>query len=134
MKHTKYLFPLIFCLFLTACGPKPAEEPPDASVSEPPAASEPGPDVSVPDISEPDTSVPESPASLTQEDKAAAYDAAMDYYADTVFEVHSLTQIDALEGEIMFQVSCSKDGEKLPDRTISLERQNGVWTVINEGY
>ena len=53
MKHTKYLFPLIFCLFLTACGPKPA------------AVSEPGPDVSAPDVSEPDTSVPESPASLT---------------------------------------------------------------------
>ena len=122
MKHTKYLFPLIFCLFLTACGPKPA------------AVSEPGPDVSVPDVSEPDTSVPESPASLTQEDKAAAYDAAMDYYAGTVFDVHSLTQIDALEGEIMFQVSCSKGGEELPDRTISLERQNGVSIVINEGY
>ena len=91
MKHTKYLFPLIFCLFLTACGPKPA------------AVSEPGPDVSAPDVSEPDTSVPESPASLTQEDKAAAYDAAMDYYAGTVFDVHSLTQIDALEGE-----SCSR--------------------------
>mgnify|MGYP006922468427 CR=1 FL=1 len=51
--------------------------------------------------------VPESPASLTQEDKAAAYDAAMDYYAGTVFDVHSLTQIDALEGEIMFQVETS---------------------------
>ncbi len=36
MKHAKYLL-LVLCLFLAACGQKPAENPPEASVPEPPA-------------------------------------------------------------------------------------------------
>lgn len=89
----------------------------------------------VPDVPEPDASTPEAPAPLTGGDIAAAYDAAMDYYLGTVFEVDALTEIETKAGEITFQVSCSKGGVKQdPDRTISLERQKGVWTVINEGY
>ena len=67
MKHAKYLL-LVLCLFLAACGQKPAENPPEASVPEPP-------------------------------------------------------------------VKCSKGGVKVdPDRTISLERKNGAWSVVSEGY
>lgn len=88
-----------------------------------------------PDISQPDASVPEEPAPLTEEDRAGAMDAAYDYYLGTVFEVHSLTEIEPRQGEIAFQVSCSKGGVKVdPDRTISLERKNGAWSVVSEGY
>ena len=71
----------------------------------------------------------------TPEELAAAHRAALDYYRGTVFEVETLTEIEPRQGEIAFQVSCSKGGAKVdPDRTISLERQDGVWTVISEGY
>ena len=95
----------------------------------------PAPDASEPDASEPDSSQPEPPAPLTDADKAAAEEAALDYYQGTVFVVDSLTEIGPRQGEIAFQVSCSKGGVRVdPDRTITLERQNGVWTVISEGY
>ena len=131
MKHAKYLL-LVLCLFLAACGQKPAENPPEASVPEPPAVSEPEPDVSKPDASESDSS---APVPLTREDLAASNQAALDYYAGTVFEVQSLTEIEPRQGEVAFQVSCSKGGVKVdPDRTIWLERQDGAWVVISEGY
>lgn len=102
----------------------------------PPAPSDPpAPDVSEPDGSAPDASQPEPPVPLTQEELAAAHQAALDYYRNTVFEVETLTEIEPRQGEVAFRVSCSKSGVKVdPDRTISLERQEGVWTVINEGY
>lgn len=138
MKHAKYILLFSLCLLLAACGPKPAENLPEASVSEPPAVSEPEvstPDISEPDVSTPDSSGAEAPVPLTQEELAAAYDAAMDYYMGTVFEVDTLTEIETKTGEITFQVSCSKGGAKVdPDRTISLERKNGAWTVVSEGY
>lgn len=93
------------------------------------------PDESEPDISASDASQPEEPAPLTAEDKAAAYDAACDYYLGTVFDVQGLTEIGLRAGEITFQVSCTKGGAKVdPDRTISLARENGAWTVVSEGY
>lgn len=98
---------------------------------------QPEPDVSEPDVSLPDSSEPEEEPRppLTEADKAAAYDAACDYYLGTVFEVHSLTEIETRAGEITFQVSCSKGGVKAdPDRTISLERKNDTWSVVSEGY
>lgn len=137
MKSPKCLLSLLLCLLLTACGPKPVEAPPEVSVSEPSAVSEPGPAVSAPDISAPDSSEPESPGllPLTQEELTAAHQAAHDYYRDTVFENIVLTEVEPREGEISFRVSCTKGGERVdPDRFISLERQEGVWTVINEGY
>ena len=146
MKHAKYLLLLALCLALTACGPKPAASSGDSTSSGSGASSsapgssqpEPGqatPDESEPDVSEPDASQPEEPAPLTAEDKAAAYDAACDYYLGTVFDVQGLTEIGLRAGEITFQVSCTKGGAKVdPDRTISLARENGAWTVVSEGY
>lgn len=96
----------------------------------------PEPDASAPDSALPDVSSREEPLTpLTDEDRAAAYDAAMDYYMGTVFGVDTLTEIETKAGEITFQVRCSKGGAPVdPDRTISLERQNGAWTVVSEGY
>ena len=131
---------------LSACGPKPAASSGGSTSSGSGASSsapgssqpEPGqsaPDESKPDISAPDISQPEEPAPLTAEDKAAAYDAACDYYLGTVFDVQGLTEIGLRAGEITFQVSCTKGGAKVdPDRTISLARENGAWTVVSEGY
>ena len=131
---------------LAGCGPKPAASS-GASTSSGSGASssapgssqpEPGqsaPNESKPDVSAPDISQPEEPAPLTAEDKAAAYDAACDYYLGTVFDVQGLTEIGLRAGEITFQVSCTKGGAKVdPDRTISLARENGAWTVVSEGY
>ena len=137
MKHAKYLL-LVLCLALAACGPKePAPKPssvPEVS-SQSGSASLSAPDVSEPDVSAPDSSEAEAPVPLTREELAAAHQAALDYYTGTVFEVETLTEIEPRQGEIAFRVSCSKDGVKAdPDRTIFLERQEGVWTVINEGY
>ncbi len=144
MKFIRYLFPLL-ALFLTlaACGS--GEKAPDASLPAPPTASSaPGASQAEPTISqpEPDASEPdnsEPPISLTEEEKAEAKETALSYYKNTVFEVHTLTELTPdqtpfWEGEIVFRATCSRDGEELPDRTIALERQDGVWTVINEGY
>ena len=146
MKHAKYLLLLALCLALTACGPMPAASSGGSTSSgsgassSAPGSSQPEPGQSAPDESKPDISAPgisqlEEPAPLTAEDKAAAYDAACDYYLGTVFDVQGLTEIGLRAGEITFQVSCTKGGAKVdPDRTISLARENGAWTVVSEGY
>ncbi len=76
-------------------------------------------------------------ASVSSTDVEAARQAALDYYAGTVFEIDTLTEINLLngwEGEIMFNVTCSKGGVPQVDRTIALGRQDGIWTVTGEGY
>lgn len=138
MKHARLLL-LTLCLALTACGQKPALAPPEPSAPEPdlspPAVSEPKSNVLEPDVSDPDRSGSVLLAPLTAEDLAAAHQAALDYYQGTIFTVDTLTEIEPRQGEVAFQVSCSKGGVKVdPDRTIWLERQDGVWTVISEGY
>jgi hypothetical protein len=75
----------------------------------------------------------EAPA-LSAQEIEAAQQAALDYYAGTVFTVHSLTQVSSGEGEIVFRVACAKGGEEQPARSITLETQNGAWVVVNEGY
>ncbi len=67
--------------------------------------------------------------------ESAAEEAARAYYADTVFEIVSLELECQTEDEIIFSVSVSKGGVvQEPDRTITLQRDNETWKVINEGY
>ncbi len=67
--------------------------------------------------------------------ESAAEEAARAYYADTVFEIVSLELERQTENEIIFSVSVSKGGVvQEPDRTITLQRDNETWKVINEGY
>ncbi len=79
------------------------------------------------------------PAPLTAEELEAARQAALAYYAGTVFEVRELTPLEpgeapSWEGEAIFRVACSKGGQEQVDRTIALSRQDGAWTVVGEGY
>lgn len=129
---------LIMTLSLAACGGArqidPSAEPTATELESPQQTATPevtaSPIESVP---------PQEEESLSDAEIGAARRAAMEYYAGTVFEVTSLTPLTpdtALfwEGEIVFRVACSKSGEVQPDRCIALERQSGIWTVINEGY
>lgn len=128
MKRTALCL-LSLTLALTACGAP--ERAPSPAPSAPPvetAASTPAPE---------ESSAPA--AELTPEEAEEARQAALDYYAGTVFEVSALTELapaDApgWEGEILFRAACSKGGEAQPDRTVALERQDGVWSVVSEGY
>ncbi len=57
------------------------------------------------------------------------------YYENTVFEVISLELKNQTENEIVFSVCVSKGGvTQEPNRTITLQRDNETWKVINEGY
>lgn len=141
MKHTKYLVPLLaLCLLLAACGSKSSENLPEASVPEPPAVSEPRPEVSEPDASVPDVSQPEPPVTgpstpFTEEELERARQTALDYYTGTVFDVTELVFEEQMANTVSFTVKCSKGGVKVdPDRAIVLECTDGVWTVVNEGY
>ena len=138
MRQIKLLLLAALCLTLTACGQGSGGTPPEVSAPEPavsstPAASQPEEDGPEADSSEPEEDPGLLP--LTQEELAAAHQAAHDYYKNTVFEDIVLTEIAPREGEISFRVSCTKGGVKVdPDRFISLERQDGVWAVTAEGY
>ena len=128
---------LSLLLSLTACGVKQGgTSSASSSGSGSPSVSASAPDdetVSSAGASSEDTSSGLTP--LTTEELAAAHEAAYAYYKDTVFEVQTLTEIAPREGEISFQVACTKGGTPQdPDRVISLERQDGAWVVVNEGY
>ena len=77
---------------------------------------------------------------LSEEEKAAAEQAALDYYAGTVFEVNSIEYIERgsspfAEAACNFTVNVSKGGVvQEPNRIISLEKDGGSWTVVSEGY
>ena len=61
--------------------------------------------------------------------------AARAYYENTVFEVVSLELKSQTENKIIFTVCASKDGViQEPNRTITLQLNNGTWEVVNEGY
>lgn len=101
--------------------------------------SPPAPSVSEPDISQPD--VPEGPpvtgpsVPFTGEELEAARQAALDYYAGTVFDVAELVFEEQMANTASFTVQCSKGGVRVdPDRSIVLELQDGAWTVVSEGY
>lgn len=64
-----------------------------------------------------------------------AEEAVKAYYANTVFEVVSLELKSQTENEIIFSVCASKGGViQEPNRTITLQLNNGTWKVVNEGY
>ena len=64
-----------------------------------------------------------------------ADEAARAYYENTVFEVVSLELKSHTENKIIFSVCASKDGViQEPNRTITLQLNNGTWEVVNEGY
>lgn len=131
----KLLYPLFLALFLlSACGQ--GEAAPEGSVSPAPVTATPASTPIPTPSGEPEVPADETlPLSLSQEEAEAARQAALDYYAGTVFQVRSLVpRENPREGEITFQVSCHKGGEEQPERSVSLERQEGIWTVINEGY
>ena len=127
---------LSLLLILAACGTKQGGAASASSSGGSASVSSSAPDdgtVSSAGASSGDTSSGLTP--LTTEELAAAHKAAYAYYKDTVFEVQTLTEIDPREGEISFQVACTKGGTPQdPDRVISLERQDGAWVVVNEGY
>lgn len=73
--------------------------------------------------------------SYAAQNLSAAEEAARAYYADTVFEIVSLELERQTENEVVFSVCVSKGGVvQEPDRTITLQQDNQVWEVINEGY
>ena len=124
---------LSLLLILAACGTKQGGAASASSSGGSASVSSSAPDVSSAGASSGDTSSGLTP--LTTEELAAAHEAAYAYYKDTVFEVQTLTEIAPRDGEISFQVACTKGGvPQDPDRVISLERQDGAWVVVNEGY
>ncbi len=86
----------------------------------------------------------ETPGNGTEKDPAfepekqvdfIAYEAAEEYYAETVFKVISMEAVSATEEEIVFSVCVSKDGViQEPNRSIILQKEDGLWEVANEGY
>lgn len=64
-----------------------------------------------------------------------AENAARAYYKKTVFEVVSLELMSGTENEVTFSVCVSRGGViQEPDRRITLQLNNGIWEVVNEGY
>lgn len=151
----------LILFLLSACGEEAINEEGNAFVSKDGAMSDSqlaekshpseelktSPPSQTPDLSQIETAPPEEEAdqdSPTEEsdlvsssDVEEARQAAMTYYAGTVFEIHSLTRIEpwgSWKGDVLFRVACSKGGEPQVDRTIALERQDGSWVVVGEGY
>lgn len=110
-------------------------EPPPRT--EPPASS-PGPSAG-PELSaspEPEGAPVTGPSEpFSPEELEAARQAALTYYAGTVFQVHGLVFEEQMGDTAGFTVQCSKGGVRQdPDRSIVLELRDGVWSVVSEGY
>lgn len=80
-------------------------------------------------------------AALTAEQIEAAKQAALAYYEGTVFSVNSIEYFDGklpyedVAGSCNFTVNVSKGGVvQEPNRTITLQLDQGDWKVVNEGY
>ncbi len=79
----------------------------------------------------PDGYAPISSSQANDEAEAAA----RAYYENTIFEVVSLELKNQTENEIVFSVCVSKGGViQEPNRNITLQLNNGMWEVLNEGY
>lgn len=77
----------------------------------------------------------ERDADGAEESLSAARETALAYYAGTVLDVETMTLLEMSENEAVFSVLVSKGGVlQEPERTITLYRQDGAWTVVNEGY
>lgn len=78
---------------------------------------------------------PNPEASAAENDFHAAEAAARAYYAGTVFEVVSLEPESRENGTVVFSVTVRKGGVvQEPARSITLQPNQGIWEVINEGY
>lgn len=70
---------------------------------------------------------------LLSYDEAEA--AARAYYDKTVLKVISLELMSQTESEIVFSACVSKGGIiQEPNRSITLQLNDGIWEVVNEGY
>jgi hypothetical protein len=87
-----------------------------------------------------ENSITDELSSLTTEQIEEAKQVALDYYANTVFEVNAMNYIEAgsspfSEGDCNFSVNVSKDGVvQEPDRIISLKKNGNTWEIVGEGY
>lgn len=83
-----------------------------------------------------------SGTSLTEEQIEAAKQAALAWYAGTVFSVNRIEYFEGRlpygeegSGDCNFIVNVSRDGiVQEPDRTVSLRLEEDGWRVVNEGY
>ena len=74
-------------------------------------------------------------AEIPNDEVRIADEAARAYYENTVLEVISLELKSQTENEIIFSVCVSKGGKiQEPNRSITLQLNNGTWEVVNEGY
>lgn len=83
----------------------------------------------------------ESDVSLTAEQIEEAKQAAIAYYDGTVFSVNTIEYLEGklpygdVAGGCSFTVNVSKGGVvQEPNRTITLQPEQGGWKVVNEGY
>ena len=88
-------------------------------------------------ISITDATIDNSAIPFTEEQIEEAKGIAFDHYADTVFTVNSIEYLE--ENHYVngidccnFIVSVSAKGDAQPDRTISLQLDNGVWEIVIE--
>lgn len=78
---------------------------------------------------------------LSPEQMDGAKQAALDYYADTVFSVNSMEHVEEdasapdKDYDCSFSVNVSKGGVvQEPNRTICLKWADNTWTVVDEGF
>lgn len=132
-------FPVFaLCLLLTACGPVEEADLPQLSVDEltaaPAAAHQ-----YCRNITQRLLLAARRPAEeaalpqLSMDELTAAHMAAHRYYRDAGLPGTVLVEIAPRAGEISFEVSRAEEGVITElDLVVSLERQDGVWTVIGE--
>ena len=141
----RQLIGLLLALTLTlgGCGkaaPEPSTEEPKPQETQEPQEPQTEATGESPAETEEKDPAAEEPQALSAEEIEAAKQAALDYYAATVFEVNTITFAERgsrlfADGECNFAVNVSKDGAvQEPDRVVALERDGDAWIVVNEGW
>ena len=133
---------LLLALTLTLGGCGKAAPEPSAEERKPQETQEPQTEATGESPAETEEKDPaaEEPQALSAEEIEAAKQAALDYYASTVFEVNTIAFAERgsrlfADGECNFTVNVSKDGAvQEPDRVVALERDGDAWIVVNEGW